>query len=246
MRRWALFSFLLLPLSGSAAFDFAPIIVTLTPTGSGASASLVVQNGDDNKLPVQFSIVHRDPDIEGKEVHKDTPDIEEMLQIYPAQLVLGPKERRTVRVTWVGDPKPKTELAFRMIAEELPFSLEEEKKYSKPVARVRFATKYVGSLYVRPAGVFSDVKVRGEPSSDKEPKLALEFQNVGTAHRVLQGIKLKLTAAQGNAEYVVPDVELRRFNSENILAGKTRRYLLDWPKGFPVGPVKVALELPRE
>ncbi|MCM2276720.1 MAG: fimbria/pilus periplasmic chaperone [Oligoflexia bacterium] len=243
---WFLALLLLVPASGFASFDFSPIVANLTPTGSGASASFIVQNGEETKLPVQISIVHRNPDTDGKEEHVETPDIDEMIQVYPAQLVLGPKERRTVRITWVGDPKPKAELAFRMIAEELPFSLEEDKKSNKPVARVRIATKYVGSLYVRPAGAAPQIVIKGESTKDKQPRLSLEIQNVGTAHRVLEGLKLKLTPVAGGTEYSFTEPQLNFFARENVLAGRTRRYVLDWPKGFPIGPVKVDFELPRE
>ena len=228
------------------SFDFAPIIATLTPTGSGASASFIIQNADDTKLPVQVSLVHRDPDFEGKEDLKETPDIDDLFQIYPAQIILAPKEKRTVRITWIGDPKPKRELAFRMIAEELPIDLEENKTYSKPVAKVRIATKYVGSLYVGPAGARAQLMATAAPTEDKQPKLALEIQNLGTAHKVLANMQLKLTPSAGGADYEFSKTDLQSFNTQNVLAGKTRKFVMDWPKGFPVGPVKVALAVPEE
>lgn len=240
--------FFSLCISGPAfgSFDFSPIIANLTPTGSGASASFIVQNADDTKLPVQISIVHRNPDIEGKEEHKETPDIDDLFQIYPAQIILAPKERRTVRITWIGDPKPKKELAFRMIAEELPIDLEENKTYTKPVAKVRIATRYIGSLYVTPPGARADLVTKATASDEKPQKLILEVENIGTAHKVLADIQMKLTAMQGGAEYEFSKQELQPFATQNVLAGRTRKFTLEWPKGFPVGPVKVALAVPKE
>ena len=99
------------------------------------------------------TIVRREVDIAGKEEMKASPEIENLFQIYPSQLVLGGKEKRTVRVTWIGDPKLKLEQAFRIIAEELPINLDEPGKvYQKAVGRVTLTSRYIGSLYVGPPG----------------------------------------------------------------------------------------------
>ncbi|OFZ21822.1 MAG: hypothetical protein A2X94_08500 [Bdellovibrionales bacterium GWB1_55_8] len=234
------------PSASFASFEFSPIITTLAPSGPNASASFSVQNADETKLPVQISIVHRNPDIDGKEDLKDTPDIEELFQIFPAQIVLAPKERRTVRINWIGDPNVKQELAFRVIAEELPINLEDPNKtYTKPVAKIRIATKYVGSLYISPKGATSDLVASGFPSEDKK-KLILEIQNKGTRHQPLARTKVKLKPLDKNTEFEIPAKISAVLNRENVLAGKTRRISLPWPDNVPMGPAQVILELPKE
>jgi fimbrial chaperone protein len=171
-----------LPQTTWASFDFSPVITSVAPSGAQSTTSFTVSNDNDTKLPVQLYIVHRKPDIDGKEEYKETPDIDELFQVYPSQLILAPKEKRTVRVSWVGDPNPKTELAFRIIAEEMPFSVEDPNKvYTKAVAEVKLASKYVGSLYVTPQGVMPMLEFSASTTDGKQ--LVLEVVNKGTAPR---------------------------------------------------------------
>src|SRR5690349_9088457 len=93
-----------------ASFDFAPIIANLTPSGAGATISFTVSNPGDTKIPVQVSIVAREPDENGKENYADSDTVNEMFRIFPAQLVLDPRQSRTVRVSYVGSPKVKNEM----------------------------------------------------------------------------------------------------------------------------------------
>ena len=101
-----------------AGFDFAPIIATLGPSGQSAEESFNVTNLDATKLAVQITIVPREPDLDGKEDYKESDKIDELFRVFPNQLVLDPKSVRTVRVKYIGDPQIKSELAFRIIAEE--------------------------------------------------------------------------------------------------------------------------------
>lgn len=257
-----------------ASFDFAPIIATLTPTGAGATASFTVSNPGDTKIPVQVTVVAREPDENGKEVYAETDAVSEMFRIFPGQIVLNPKETRTVRISYVGDPKLNREIAIRMIAEELPVDVSDPNKvYKKAVAKVSIATKYVGSLYVTPVGTKSEIVVsaslieipdpkdlkkdeknaKDDKKAAKAPKapkmikaLAVELTNKGTAHQIIRKPVLKISAATGGTDIAIDSAETEVFANMNILAGKTRKAILTWPKDLPVGPVKASFEFLKE
>lgn len=233
-----------------AAFELSPIIATVTPTGDSATTSFTVKNSGDTKIPVQMFIVARDPDHEGKEKYqKEDPKIEELFRIHPAQLILNPGEQRSVRVTWIGNPKIKEEIPFRLLAEELPIDVEDKKVYKRAVAKVMLATNYVGSLYVRPVGVKSnlDMKAAPEPKKDGTPSnLILEAINTGTAHQILRKPKIKFISLSGAKEYDVPVEQINKIHNQNVLPGRTRRFIMPWPSTLPVGPVKVKFEIETE
>lgn len=230
----------------------------LAPSGPGATSSFTVSNTGDTKIPVQVSIVAREPDESGKEVYIETEAISEMFRIFPGQLVLNPKETRTVRITYVGTPKVKSELAFRVIAEELPVDVSDPKKvYKKAVANVTIAIKYVGSVYVTPPGAKSELQIEAIPeqAGDRKPaekkndgpqNLILTVTNKGTTHQVVRKPILRLKSSIDNTEVVMQPTELPTLSNLNILAGKTRKFVVTWPKNLPIGAVKASFDSDKE
>lgn len=230
-----------------AAFDFNPIIATFTPSGQGSTVSFTVTNSDTVKIPVQVSIVPREPDIKGDEVYKESEKVDDMFRIYPNQLVLNPKESRTIRITWIGNSKTNVEIPFRIIAEELPVDVDDPNKvYTKAVAKIGLATRYIGSLYVTPNGVKPDVLVEAKQTEGAKPSLELNLTNKGGAHQVLRQPVLKVQSVAGGKEVTINGEDVKTLINQNILPGRQRRFTLAWPKNLPVGPVKVKLELAKE
>ncbi len=251
--------------SAHAAFEFSPIISKLAPSGPEASTTFNVSNSGDNKIPIQVTIVARDPDETGKEVYAENEDISDMFRIFPAQMVLNPKETRAIRVSYVGTPKLKSELAFRIIAEELPVDVTDPKKvYKKAVANVSIAIKYVGSLYVTPPGAKSEMLLEAQPVDQEVPVtggktagkgkvttvtekvLVLTVTNKGSTHEIIRKPILKLQSLADKSEIVLQGAELPTLANLNILAGKTRKFILTWPKTLPVGPLKASFEVAKE
>jgi fimbrial chaperone protein len=259
-----------------ASFEFAPIIANIAPAGAASSASFTVTNPGDTKIPVQVTLVAREPDVEGKEDYKETDEVSDMFRIFPGQVILNPKETRTIRVSYVGTPKVKKELAFRIIAEELPVDVSDPNKvYKTAVAHVTIATKYVGSLYVTPAGAKPEITVEAkydetlgakeDPKSknkkdDKAKKdakkdlkkdgpaknMLVTVSNIGSAHMVVQKPILKLQPINGGTEVVLQGTDVQDLGSLNVLAGKVRKIALVWPKDLPIGPVKASIEIPKQ
>lgn len=224
-----------------AAFEISPVIMTVSPSGPDATVSLTVINTGDLKTPVQISVFRRDPDVDGKEKYEDSKDMGDLFQIIPSQFILNPKEKRTVRITYVGDPKMKQELSFRVIAEEFPINVTDpEKVKNKAVASIAIVSKYVASLYVKPQGTAPDVAITA--SLTKEKKMELVFQNKGTEHQILKNMKYKVTVPSQNKEYPMPPDSVAAIGVQNILAGKSRKFVIPWPQGIPMVEVKVAID----
>jgi fimbrial chaperone protein len=226
-----------------AAFDISPIVAELKPSGYGSTATFTLVNPSQKKVPVQITIVKRDPDVNGKEIYSVDPETEKLFQVYPSQVVLNANETRSLRITWVGPEKVTRELAFRLIAEELAIDVDDPSTNSrKAIAKIGIQTKYIGSLYVTPAGGRSVIEVSASvgAESENEPQLILDVVNSGTVHQVLKKYQVKLLPSVSNKEIELDLESLKKIGAQNILAGKIRRFTLPWPKGVPVGPLKVS------
>ena len=225
-----------------------PIIATVTPAGPGATVSFTLTNSSDSKTPIQVAIYRREPDIDGKEKYEESKDSGELFQIFPAQVILNPKEQRTLRVTYVGDPKLKEELAFRIIAEEFPINVTDPKKIiKKAVASIAVMTKYVGSLYVTPLGKQADMQVEASmKKSGANTQMELLMKNKGTEHFILKNPKITVVTTSDGKAYSMPIESINAIGTQNVLAGRTRRFTIPWPKDVPQGAVKVTIDLAKK
>src|SRR5437764_2764311 len=147
------------------AFKISPFNADMAPAGPGARLDYLVENESSDPTAVQIGVVRREQAKDGTETLVQADD---QFLIFPAQLILLPKEKRTVRVQWLGPVKPQKELAYRIVAEQLPVDLG---KASEAKNNLRMLVRYLTALYIVPPGVHPnlarDVVVEGaEPGLD--------------------------------------------------------------------------------
>ena len=187
--------FLSIPVYG---FKLTPMEIQLDPSGRGASGLFRVENDSDQDVAVQITMAKREVSLEGKE---QNPAAEDDFTIFPALVTLGPKKTQAVRVRWIGNSKPEKELAYRIIAEQLPVNLVG----GSGGANVKLIVRYIGSVYIVPRGVKPDIvldTVSQETGPDGERKIAITFFNRGSAHGFLTNLRLHITS-DGKAVYPV-------------------------------------------
>lgn len=203
------------------------MIVEFDPAGAGATKSFEIENDSSDRAPIQISMFRRDADVDGRE---SLAEADADWVVYPPQFILGPKERRTVRVTWVGNAAPTTELSFRIVAEQLPVELQASKKKTAGVVNVLL--RYVGSVYVTPSGAQSKLAVSQSALNADATKLDLTIANEGNAHELVQNVRL-VAKVTGAPDVTLEGEALKGFAGENILAGKARRFSIAWPATAP-------------
>ncbi len=226
-------------LQPSHAFQLQPISRTYTPAGPGSTQSYQVINSSNERLAITISMVERLVNLRGEETH--VPADEDFL-VYPPQILLEPNAVQTVRVTWVGDPAPQQELAYRLIAEQLPINLDPDKAQQGTAAagKIKVLMRYVGSVYIKPEQVKPEVifagleKIQG---AEGRSQLVLTFQNRGTAHASLRKLQLSLASAQGDVLDLTPE-QMGVMRNATILAGKQRQFLIPYPSNLHFDPVK--------
>jgi fimbrial chaperone protein len=221
------------------ALKVVPFVAEFEPRGAGANRTFQVENDTGQPAAVQLTMVHRDMDENGQE--KLVEDDKNFV-VFPAQLVLLPHESRAVRVQWLGDPNPKSELTYRLIIEQLPVQLG---KVPPRAGQVRITLRYETAIYVVPAGAKGAIAVekagavRGANGANM---LALTLRNTGTAHVILENPVVSLKGGSATVS-LSGDRQLKGLVSENVLPGHTRRFLLPWPKSLPQGPIEAAIKL---
>jgi len=235
------FSFILFiilsAISPALAFKLEPISRVFEPAGAGATQSYQVINDSAEQIAVELSIAERKISLEGQET---TESADDDFLVYPSQIVLPPQGVQSVRVTWLGNPNPEKELAYRMIAEQLPINLNnpEESQAETTSGAVKVMFRYMGSVYIRPKNAESKVVLNGithEKGTDGNDRLVITFDNQGTRRAVLSELNLNLTS-QGSQLTLKPE-QLEGVNNGVILAGNQRRFSMPWPQQLPIGEV---------
>lgn len=249
MRRWviglAAWS-LLLPLvfgqqPPSGGFRLRPMRAELRPMGRDSSRAFHVSNGTDASIAVQMSVVAREIDEEGTE--KLTPAEKDFI-IYPPQMIVKPKSSQVVRVKWIGDPKPASELAYRLIAEQV--AIPEAEGEATEGVRLHLLVRYGAPLYITPKGAKEAVVLQSvsQRAEKEERQLVVVLENRGTTHANLVDLHLHVSAGKDAARTTVdlaPN-DLKGMNTENVLAGHTRRFVLPWPGKLGDGPLDAKFE----
>jgi fimbrial chaperone protein len=220
----------------AAAFELRPVSREFAPAGSGATQSYEIVNDGDKPLAVELSMLERQSDINGAETYSNADDD---FLIYPSQILLNPGETQSVRVTWLGDPQPNVELAYRLLAEQLPINLDQaEDHQATPIGDVQVLLRYLGSVYIHPANTEANVvleTIESQTDTSQPPGLVLTFNNQGNARAVLRNFHLNLVLPTGETVSLPPE-QLSTINNFTILAGHRRRFVIPYPNDISVTP----------
>ena len=223
-------------------FRLSPMVAEISPRSQKQrTQSFFIENTSDKRVAVQVSVFERFMDVAGAETRKET----ELFSFYPPQMILEPKQRRTVRVTWKGESEVSTEKAYRLVAEQLPIDLK-EKEASQQV-NIQFLLKYVASIYVVPRKSKVDIIAESAVVKMVKEKKIIDFllKNQGNVHKVLVGMEMTLENKPAKFKARLTAEGLKSLAAENILAGQSRRVLYEVPeslKTMPLGALKVYIK----
>jgi fimbrial chaperone protein len=212
---------LMLTAAVSQAFQFSPISRVFSPTGKDRVHEFRVTNEGNDPIAVELKILKRKMDVKGEDVLDENED--DAFVIFPTQTIVMGGNSKKIRVEWLGGPDIDVEQPYRIIAEQVPVDLE--KRSANQGAMVQVMLKYVGSVYVRPDGLKSQIVIHGArvETLDGKRVLTLEMENVGARHTLIKDPVLKL----GGVELAKED--LAGFSDSNILARTNRTYSIPLP-----------------
>lgn len=218
-------AWLLLGTSSSRGFTLTPISATLSPKGNGAAASFRVENESSNRVAFQIKMITREMDEHGQETYEPATNV---FTVFPPQGIIAPGQRQNIRVVWKGAAAPTNELAYRIVAEELPVPLDTE----QPGSHIKLLVRYMGTVYVAPRKAKPDLQtvslVRVATASSSTNTYELTLRNLGNVHQGLKNPTLKITGGKDGSLLLKAD-QLNGIVGENVLAQHTRRFSLVLP-----------------
>lgn len=220
---------LFLPLLFS--FKFNPMSQSINLGENQKAAQFLIENDTDEAMAVELSVKERIMDATGKET---LPDVKE-LNVFPPQMVIPPKDKRTIRVSWSGDSKILIEKSYRVIAEQLPLKVDQK---TKSKSGIQMLMRYMAALYVTPADAKASVGAK-LVSSSKE-SFELEVENLGSAHQII--VNPVLTLESGEKKWSFKTKQLTNFAGENVLAQSKRIFKISTKDLIPLD-AKVNLKL---
>lgn len=219
----------------SYAFKFSPMSTSIGIKEKANSTLFYLENDSDQPIAVTTTLLKRAMNNEGVESNDKIAD---ELMVYPSQLIIPANEKRSVKVTWTGKTVPTSELAYRLVAEQLPIDIEKNKKQS---ASIKVLLRYVAALYVLPEDFSSDVSFKKLDVDDKN--ISFTVANTGKKHQVLSNLEMKIT---GKKTIELVNDDLKTMSGENILAESERVFRFPKNGKFkdiqPTDKVKISFE----
>lgn len=213
-----IFLFLILIISIPAqAFKFEPMVADFKPEGAGSSHVFRVENENKDHVAVKIEAYIRQIDKDGNETRVPT----DHFKIFPSQLSLKGKDSRAVRITYQGPKQLTGEMAYRIVASQLPVDFQKKVKQSG----VQFIFRFMASAYVTSDAFIPQLQVESVKQIDSK-KTQIELSNIGKKHRQLKGVKVILKDKSGKTLALNESI-VKNWDAQNILAGGTRQFTFD-------------------
>jgi len=222
-----------------ASYQFQPISQVFAPSGSKATQSFeLVNNGTDRvALTVSFATLERD-----ERYVESNRDAEDDFLAYPAQMILEPGVRQTVRVTWLGTPNPARELTYRIVVTQVPIPrLDPRTADDQAQGQMQIMLSYRGTLFIRPPKAAPNVVLQAAElttEADGHRGLAIVLENAGTAVGLVKACSVHLVPTAGGPSVTLAPAALTALHNTRVLGGGKRRYVVAWPTELTPGPVK--------
>lgn len=213
------------------AFQFTPLEQTFGTSGVDTQKTYTIVNDSDEDIAVRISVVERDMDEYGNEVRSQVSSNEFL--VTPSQVIVRAQSAYVVRVRYRGPSVVTSEKAYRLIAEQVPYSTDTSADQSG--AMFNFLYVYVTSLYVSPSREQVSVgidAVAARVDEDGNNVMDVTIRNGGNVHQILTGAKLTIHDSNGRSIVVSGSEGLAGIDGSNILAKKTITKTIPWPSGL--------------
>jgi len=228
------------------AFQFSPLTQEFDASGPGSAKTYTIVNDSDEPIAIQITALTRSQNAKnGEEIN--TPASNYFTIVHPKTIV-QPQSSEIVRVLYKGPSRVSSELAFRIRAEQLPYSQGRNEDNN---SMFNFLYVYTTSAYVLPSNIVENVIVRKvAPSTATEQieeddgttvettrdTMAVTLSNMGTVHQSLSDITLIVSDSTGNTVKLQGNEQLSGLIATNILAKKTITKQIPWPSGLSREP----------
>jgi len=214
--------FLIIVVMSTQAFSFSPMTVSIGTSGATAVMTYKVTNESDQQTAVSIKVATRSIDATGKETNEAA---DKLFLVFPSRVVLKPNSSQSVKVQYRGNPAIASEVAYRVIAEQLPVD------FTKSTASgVSILLTYVAALYVTPKNVAPKLVLAQATGIEKEGQRGLEVtvRNEGTKHALIANPVIRVTQGSGLPTLEFIGTPVSAIDGQNILALSVRTFFVPW------------------
>ncbi|WP_010184894.1 fimbria/pilus periplasmic chaperone [Sphingomonas sp. PAMC 26605] len=181
MNRWTRFALatagITMCLPTADAYSVQPMTYHLTPTGSGSTTRLMVNNTHDTLLNVEVQPFAVTADVAGKRMF--TPAPRDFL-IFPPQASVAPDKSQLVQIRYVGSPDLQRGKVYVMrVHQTNTVTLTKEDPATSSPTRLNVALHFNTTAIVEPKGIESDLVVSKELAADAAGVLHGQLTNRG-------------------------------------------------------------------
>jgi fimbrial chaperone protein len=200
-----------------ATFTIEPAVVTFSAGQGEKTAMVEVVHTGGGPAAVQFTVFERKLDIDGKLIEDGLSKSSDFI-VYPAQVILKPRERATVQIQYKVAGKVASDRAYALLSQEVPLDVDDDDDEGVRM-QVKMLTNYytVISLETGKSGKLEFLSSKSIGGG----KIEVLVENKGGGristmdlNIIVNGGLIKNATGIGNS----------------IMPGQTRRFTFEWPR----------------
>ncbi len=199
------------------AFTFMPMSITISPSGAQSIATFRLTNDGGQQIAISIKAMTRVIDQNGVESNEAA---DSDFTIFPTRIVVQPNSFQNIKVQYKGPARLAQEMAYRVIAEQVPIDFSQQQ-----TSGVKVLFRYIAALYVSPPNVNYKVAITKAVYAEQDGKkgFLVTITNSGTRHALINDPVIKLTGA-GAAAITLQEDDAKALQGQNLLAGSSRLF----------------------
>ncbi|MCS6622538.1 fimbria/pilus periplasmic chaperone [Roseibacterium beibuensis] len=228
--------------AASTAMSVQPVVIDMTTSGRGMSATMTVENSFTTPLPVELTVQELSFDENG--VTPTGVDPGDLL-IFPPQAIIEPGRTQSFRVQWVGDPEIARSKHYYITVAQLPVELPE----GQSGIQILYNFQTVVSV-AAPGGRAELSVVSVEPvEQDGKAVVSLLVKNEGNNYDYVSRQRLALEMRNPGGEKIfertLTGAEIQQIAGFGLIGPETQRRLVI-PIELPQADGVLTAELTRD
>lgn len=241
MKKAAAYLFCIAVAGNLWGLNLEPLSMSFSTSGRQSIKTFRVANDQDQPIAVRIYMTTRELMPDGSEERKPA---DSDFTVFPQRLFLVPGQNQAVRVQWKGLRSAESELAYRIIAEQLPVkdgNADSAQALERGGVALNFLYRFVGAVYVTPENARENIILKGvfpaeNSGNTGSNRVELHFENTGTSHAIITNGEIAVYAVDSDgvrkASHVINGEELKVLSGVNFLASASLTETIDLPEGF--------------
>ncbi len=207
------------------AFTFMPMSVTVSPSGAQSIATFRLTNDGGQQIAISIKAMTRVIDQNGVESNEPADND---FTIFPTRIVVQPNSFQNIKVQYKGSTRLAKEMAYRIIAEQVPIDFSQQQ-----TSGVKVLFRYIAALYVTPPNVNYKLAITKAVYAEQDGKkgFLVTITNSGTRHALINDPILRLSGA-GTATITLQDDDVKPLQGQNLLADSVRTFFFPSDKAI--------------